>query len=138
MNASGSIPERRFYRSADRAMLGGVCAGLADYFGFNLKVTRILAVVAFLWAMPLATIAYLGVVLLVPARPLSSAANPVDREFSQALRSSPGQTMSDLRSRFQALDRRLARLEKYVTSSRYQLDREFRDLDDSSKGGQQP
>ena len=135
MNASGSIPERRFYRSSDRAMLGGVCAGLADYFGFNLKVTRILAFIAFLWAMPLAIIAYLGVVLLVPSKPLGGAANPVDREFSQALRSSPGQTMSDLRGRFQALDRRLARLEKYVTSSRYQLDREFRDLDDSSNGG---
>ena len=33
--------------------------------------------------------------------------------------------MSDVRCRFKALDRRLQRLEKYVTSSRYQLDREF-------------
>ena len=137
MSASGTIPDRRFYRSADRAMLGGVCAGVADYFGFNLKVTRILAVVAFLWAMPLAIVAYFAVMLLVPSKSLSGAANPVDPEFSQALRSSPGQTMSDLRSRFQALDRRLARLEKYVTSSRYQLDREFKDLSDSPSGGRQ-
>ena len=130
MTGTASIPDRRFYRSADRAVLGGVCAGLADYFGFNLKVTRILAVIAFLWAMPLAVIAYLGVVFLVPAKSLGDAKPSVDAEFSQALRSSPGQTMNDLRSRFQALDRRLARLEKYVTSSRYQLDREFRDLED--------
>ena len=38
--------------------------------------------------------------------------------------------MSDVRSRFKSLDRRLARLEKYVTSSRYQLDREFDQLKD--------
>jgi len=135
MTGSASIPDRRFYRSADRAVLGGVCAGLADYFGFNLKVTRILAVIAFLWAMPLAVIAYLGVVFLVPAKSLGDAKPAVDAEFSQALRSSPGQTMTDLRSRFQSLDRRLARLEKYVTSSRYQLDREFKDLEDRPRRG---
>ena len=131
MNASTSIPDRRFYRNTDRGMLGGVCAGLADYFGFNLCVTRVLTIVAFFWTGPLAIIAYLAIVLLVPPRPaVATTAAPVDRQFQQALRSSPVQTMSDLRGRFQALDRRLARLEKYVTSSRYQLDREFRDLED--------
>ncbi|NCF16044.1 MAG: PspC domain-containing protein, partial [Gammaproteobacteria bacterium] len=29
----------RLYRDTDRAVLGGVCAGLARYLGFNLKVT---------------------------------------------------------------------------------------------------
>ncbi|MFQ5609255.1 MAG: hypothetical protein ACE5F8_03185 [Woeseiaceae bacterium] len=53
----------------------------------------------------------------------------VDEGFRKSLRSSPGQTMSDVRRRFQSLDRRLARLEKYVTSSRYQLDRDFKDLE---------
>ena len=111
-------------------MLGGVCAGLSEYFGFNLCVTRILTIIAFLWAMPLAIVAYLGIVLLVPPKPSVATEPPIDRKFQQALRSSPGQTMSDLRGRFQALDRRLARLEKYVTSSRYQLDREFKELED--------
>lgn len=129
MNSS-AIPDRRFYRSSDRAVLGGVCAGLADYFGFNLKVTRVLAVIAFLWAMPLTVVAYFAVVFLVPAKPTLTVPKDVDPEFTQALRSSPGQTMTDLRGRFQSLDRRLARLEKYVTSSRYQLDREFKNLED--------
>ncbi|MEO1203501.1 MAG: envelope stress response membrane protein PspC [Pseudomonadota bacterium] len=135
MSASTSIPDRRFYRNRDRGMIGGVCAGLADYFGFNLCITRVLAVIALFWAMPLTLIAYFGVVLLVPSKSLAGAEPPVDREFAQALRSSPGQTMSDLRSRFQSLDRRLARLEKYVTSQRFQLDREFRDLADRPEGG---
>jgi phage shock protein C len=117
-------------------MLGGVCAGLSDYFGFNLCVTRFLAVIALFWTGGTAILAYLAVVLLVPKRPARHRQEaPVDREFQQALRSSPGQTMSDLRGRFQSLDRRLARLEKYITSSRYQLDREFRDLEDQPDRG---
>lgn len=119
--------ERRFYRNADKAMLGGVCAGLADYFGFNLKVTRLLAFIAFLMAMPFSVLAYLAAVLLIPARSTKGALRG-DPAFRQALRASPAQAASDVRRRFQALDRRLARLEKYVTSSRYQLDREFRQL----------
>ncbi len=128
MNEQATVSDRRFYRDADRAILGGVCAGLADYFGFNLRVTRFLAFIAFLMAMPMAVITYLGIVLLVPAKSLRARGQGTDPEFKRALRSSPQQTMSDVRRRFQMLDRRLARLEKYVTSSRYQLDQEFRKL----------
>jgi len=129
MIQSASIPDRRFYRSADHSVLGGVCGGLAEYFGFNLKVTRILAVIGFLMNPPLGAIAYLAVVFLVPARSTRALQPKIDPEFRKALRSSPAQTMSDVRRRFGSLDRRLARLEKYVTSSRYQLDREFRNLE---------
>ena len=129
MTPAASIPDRRFYRSADHTVLGGVCGGLSEYFGFNLKVTRVLAVIGFLINPPLAVAAYLVVVLLVPSRSLKAAEPKVDEEFRKALRSSPGQTMTDVRRRFRSLDRRLARLEKYVTSSRYQLDREFKDLE---------
>ncbi len=128
MSEQAPVSDRRFYRDADRAVLGGVCAGLADYFGFNLRVTRFLAFIAFLMAMPMAVVTYLGIVLLVPARSLRARGRSVDPEFKRALRASPQQTMSDVRRRFQMLDRRLARLEKYITSSRYQLDQEFRKL----------
>ena len=128
MTSTASMTDRRFYRSADHAVLGGVCGGLSEYFGFNLKVTRVLAVIGFCMNPPIATVAYLAVVFLVPARSLAVTEPKVDEEFRKALRSSPGQTMGDVRSRFKSLDRRLARLEKYVTSSRYQLDREFKEL----------
>ncbi len=124
MRSEASMSERRFYRNADKAMLGGVCAGIADYFGFNLCVTRLLAVIAF-FTMPLTLLGYLALVLLVPSISATERPRPVDPVFHRAVRSSPSQTMSDVRSRFKSLDRRLARLEKYVTSSRYQLDREF-------------
>lgn len=128
MSGSASGYERRFRRSSDRSVLGGVCGGLSEYFGFNLKVTRVLAVIGFLMNPPLAALAYLAVVLLVPAAP-SSRRPEVDPEFHQSLRAKPAQTAREVKRRFLALDRRLARLEKYVTSSRYELDREFRDLE---------
>lgn len=128
MSAYTDVHERRFYRDADRAKLGGVCAGIADYFGFNLCVTRFLAFIAFLMAMPMVVVAYIAIVLLVPARSFRRERAKVDPEFRRNLRSSPTQTMNDVRRRFQTLDRRLARLEKYVTSSRFQLDQEFKRL----------
>ncbi len=119
--------QTRIYRNADKAILGGVCAGLADYFGFNLRVTRLLALIAFLMAMPVSVLAYLAAVFLIPSRSMREA-HRGDPDFHRVLRASPGRAASDVRRRFQALDRRLARLEKYVTSSRYQLDREFERL----------
>lgn len=127
MNSYAEMSSRRFYRNADKAKLGGVCAGLADYFGFNLKVTRLLAVIAFFIAMPMTIAAYLAVVFLVPAARSSSTEN-VDPDFRRALRASPTQTVRNVRRRYQSLSRRLERLEKYVTSSRYNLDREFKNL----------
>ncbi len=128
MSQYDSIPRRKFYRNREKAMLGGVCAGLADYFGFKLRMTRVLAFIAFLMAMPMTLIAYFGTVLLVPAGPPASKQAEYDPEFRRAVRSAPAQTVSDVRRRYQSLDSRLARLERYVTSSRFNLDQEFRKL----------
>ena len=123
---------RRLYRDADRAVLGGVCAGLATYLGFNLKVTRFLCVIAFLCAFPFAVVAYLAAVLVIP----SSSSRIYDDELreerrkealrDEILRAKP--TVRDVRERYREMDERLARIERYVTSSRYQLDEEFRRL----------
>lgn len=122
----------RLYRDADRAVLGGVCAGLATYLGFNLKVTRLLAVIAFLCAFPIAVIAYLAAVILIP----SSSSKVYDAERYEDIRKEELReeirrakpTVSEVRRRYKSMDERLARIEKYVTSSRYDLDEEFRRL----------
>jgi phage shock protein C len=128
MSRYDSVPRRRFYRNREKALLAGVCAGLADYFGFNLRVTRILAFIAFLMAMPMTLLVYFGAVLLVPPGPPERNQAEYDPEFRRAVRSAPAETVSDVRRRFQSLDSRLARLERYVTSPRFNLDQEFRKL----------
>ncbi len=128
MSIYATIPRRSFHRNRDRAMVAGVCAGLADYFGFNLKMTRILAALSLLMAPLVTLVAYFGVVLLIPAAPGGSRESVFDAEFRKAVRSAPKQTLSDVKRRFQSLDGRLARLERYVTSSSFNLDQEFRKL----------
>jgi len=133
MSTYESISQRRIYRNKDRAIVAGVCAGLADYFGFNLKVTRILAVICLLMAMPMTLLVYFGTVFLVPAMPDPGPRHSHDPEFHdpdfrRAVRSAPKQTVGDVRRRYQSLDSRLARLERYVTSPRFDLDQEFRKL----------
>ena len=128
MNAHTAIPRRRFARSKERAVIAGVCAGLADYFGFNLKATRILAVISLFMAMPITLLIYFGAVFLIPTASDERSSNSYDPEFRKAVRSSPAQTLTDVRRRFQQLDGRLARLERYVTSSRFDLDQEFKNL----------
>jgi len=122
------IPQRRFVRSADRAVVAGVCAGLADYFGFKVRITRLLAFVALLMAPPVTLIIYCGAVCLVPSAHDPQRQPGYDPKFDRALRAAPRQTMNDVRRRFQKLDRRLAQMERYVTSPRFDLDREFRKL----------
>ena len=128
MSAYDSVPRRRFYRDKRKGMIGGVCAGLADYFGFNLRATRILAVISLFVAGVGALLAYFGTVFLVPAKPEEIREPEYDPAFRKALRANPSATMSEVDRRFKKLDSRLARLERYVTSPRFDLDQEFKKL----------
>lgn len=118
----------KLYRNPRQGMIFGVCAGIAEYFGFDVSVTRIVVVVGALFAMPMVSIAYLALAFLLPTRTDASgersAADPIVRQ----VRASPHDTLTSVRYRFRELDARLQQLEKYVTSSRYKLDREFRKL----------
>jgi len=154
MTSYGNASARGFYRDADRAVIGGVCAGLARYFGLNLKVTRLLAFIAFLTAMPFAVIAYLAAVMLIPAesgrddgafetgyccwglrrsgsrrrarRARRRAEKHARMEEPGAVATGP--SLKDVKERYKTLDQRLAELEKQVTSPRFQLEQEFRKL----------
>lgn len=128
MSVNDTLRSRRFYRNSSGGMIGGVCAGLADYFGFNLRVTRVLCVIALLVATPATLLAYFGTVFLVPSREGAPKTPKFDPDFRKALRSDPARTMGEVRRRFSKLDARLARLERYVTSPRFDLDEEFRNL----------
>jgi phage shock protein C len=139
MTVYATTSERRFVRDADHAVLGGVCAGIARYFGFNRCATRAIFIIACLVVPPFAIIGYIALVLLVPAES-GQYEYVVEREVRQRRRrmtrreKKQAETEEKVRAaeavkeRYRTLDERLARIEKYVTSSRYDLDREFRNL----------
>ena len=136
MSTANVESNRHFYRDRDRAILGGVCAGLAEYLGFNLKVTRILAFIAFLTAMPVAVVAYLAAVFLVPSESHNARDVAAGRHFcrrrrrkskkeTEPVESPKSSIASEINRHCESLDERLRRLEKHVTSKRYQLDQEL-------------
>ena len=116
----------RLYRDKRRGMIFGVCAGIADYFAFDLRVTRILTVLGAMFAFPLVCASYVVLGIMLPRKPDSDVYDPVRKQ----VRSDPHDMLSSVRYRFRDLDSRLQRLEKYVTSSRFDLDSQFRRLKD--------
>jgi phage shock protein C len=118
----------RFYRDPVNGKIGGVCAGLAEYFGFDLTLTRILAVIS-LFMFPATFVAYIVLWILMPTKPRELYRDEEDRDFWRGVRVSPAATLSDVRHRFRQADARLQRMERYVTSRNFQLDREFEDLE---------
>lgn len=145
MTATVTTSCRRFTRDADRAMLGGVFAGIARHFGFNLCATRFLGIIAFFAAFPFMLFAYIAAMLLVPSeswrdeyiveRVVTRRRRPrrmrrrERREAEKEAETEARRTAAEeVRQRARSLEQRLARIERYVTSSRYKLDEEFRNL----------
>ena len=126
-----NAPRYRLRRDRENGMIFGVCAGLADYFGFNVRVTRVCVLLGGLFFFPTVLIVYLILGLVLDAAPPTPPDRPgADDELRRRVRSEPHATLRSVRHRFRELDRRLQRLEKYVTSKKYNLEREFDGLKD--------
>ena len=130
---SGYAPPNRLYRASRGAMIFGVCAGIADYFGFDRTVTRIVAALAALIFFPAVAICYIILALLLPK--YADSAEPEPREFGrrrdEAERARGGP--ANHQKRFDDLDERLRKLEEHVTSRRFRLEREFEKLKEDGR-----
>jgi len=66
---------KRLFRSMDHKMLGGVCAGLADYFDIDVSLVRLAFVgIAILSAFFPMFIFYIIAWIVIPAEPRPSPA----------------------------------------------------------------
>lgn len=65
MNFENQAP-RPFTRSSSQRMLGGVCAGLAEYFNVDLNLVRAGAVLAAFVTGGAAVLLYLALWMLIP------------------------------------------------------------------------
>jgi phage shock protein PspC (stress-responsive transcriptional regulator) len=66
---------RRLYKSTDDRMIGGVCSGIAEYFGIDPVIVRV-AAVALVFAGGAGLLAYVAAWLLVPDRDAAPGAGP--------------------------------------------------------------
>lgn len=118
----------RLYRDTEHAMLCGVCAGIADYFGFDRGATRVLTVIL-QFLFPATFLVYVAMCFLVPKKPRDMYRDEQDEQFWSSVRRSPISTLSAARHKMRELDARMQRMERYVTSPGFGLDREFRELE---------
>jgi phage shock protein C len=88
MRRRNPVGDALFYRDPANGMIAGVCAGLADQFGFRLAALRIVvAIAAILFTVPV-LLGYVAAGLLLPAKPLTYYGNGDEREIWR--RSRPG------------------------------------------------
>jgi phage shock protein C len=120
---------RKLYRDKEHALCCGVCAGIADYFGFDRTAVRVLAVVS-QFLFPATIVVYAVMCCLVPRKPTGMYKDRKEEDFWRSVRKSPVATASTVRHKFRELDARLQKLERYVTSPGYGLDHEFRKLEE--------
>ena len=79
----------RLYRNRENAMLAGVCAGLADYFGFNRKGVRIVVILGAIFFLPFVAVAYLVLALLLPVKPNEVNVDKEKAEFWRDVSNAP-------------------------------------------------
>lgn len=124
-----SSPRTRFYLDKQNKKWAGVCAGIADYTGIDVTLIRFGFIMSLFIIGPMAFIAYFIAAWMAPKKPAALYETSRDEQkFWQGVRANPKRTARDVRSRFRELDRRLADVETYVTSSDNRLAREIEQL----------
>jgi phage shock protein C len=142
---SDIVDKKNLFRIPEKGKIFGVCAGIAEYWGWETWKIRLITLIAALFSgFWLVFIAYLAAFFILEPAPRRSADNTaclargsrsrfndrwdeVKQTFHQDVKSST-HTVTELERQFNALRARVETIEAYVTSGRYQLDREFKSM----------
>ncbi|MFT5881162.1 MAG: phage shock protein C [Moritella sp.] len=126
---------RKLYRDPKNGIFGGVCAGLAEYFGIETWMVRILVVSAFLLSAGFFVIlAYIAACLILEKIPEDRKqqqsvykAHNVKQKSWQAGRSA-AQILQSVDTELTEMECNIRHMEAYVTSSAFKVEREINDL----------
>ena len=119
----------RFYRDKRNGKVNGICAGIADYTGFDVTLVRICMIAALCLSSGSVIPFYFIAGWISPVKPRElDYADREDQRFWQGVRASPARSARDIRGRFKDIDRRLADIESYVTTENRTLAREIDQL----------
>ena len=122
---------KRFYRSRTDKVWLGVCGGLAERFGWEPTLVRVLFVLSiFFFAGPIAIFAYVIAAMITPKEPMGRRnLAPEEEQFWRNVSDRPRVTASGLKYTFMDLEDRLRNIERSVTSEEWRLKKAFRDLE---------
>jgi len=118
----------RLYRDPGHGLLAGVCAGIADYLGVERIVIRLGFVVALVFFVVPAALAYIVLAVALPKRPPALRMSEEEAVFWRGVATAPDDTLAGLRRHFGDLEARIRAMERQVTSGEHDLRRQFRDL----------
>lgn len=141
---------KQLYRDSSNKRIAGVCAGVADYFGLETWLVRILVVTGFfLLAGPFMLVAYVAAWFILDKKPEGLETQAPEPVFSKGkgwrnpnagqvkspkvevktkvwqAGEPPKQAFHDIKNRFAKAETRLRKMETYVTSREYQLNKEI-------------
>lgn len=121
-----------FYLDKRNGKFMGVCAGIADYTGFEVVWVRAAFVLGTIFGGGFLALIYLVLGFFADDKPkdfyLAEEANPEDRNFWQQTRARPERSIRAVRSQFRDIDRRLRDIESAYTSRSSRLAREIDNL----------
>lgn len=124
-----SASRTRFYLDKRNGKIMGVCAGIADYFGWDVMLVRIGFALGAVFGSGSTILAYLVIGWIANAKPaMLYDESPERREFWRDVRVQPKRTLRDVNAQFRDADRRLRDLEFHLTSESRQLADEIEKL----------
>lgn len=118
-------------RIPQRGVVAGVCAGIAEYFGWNVKLLRAALVISVLFGAGAMIVVYLILwYVMDPVEPDAAPASGHDGGGTPG----PGlqgrqPTLTEVQMRFERLDARLRNIEECVTDQEFELRRELKKLE---------
>lgn len=138
--------KKTLYRDSERGKIAGVCAGIANYFGWEVWLVRIVAVTALVFLSKVTFIAYIAAWVILEKAPKSRSQDKrvveetTRYEYTDDGRSvevktrvweageAPKDALKDIRHRFDNMEHSIRDMERYVTSSEYKVRQEFNRL----------
>ena len=121
----------KFYLDKENGMIAGVCAGIADYFGLDSWLVRIITITLLVFTNSLVIFIYILAWIVFDKKPDDYVVDELEKEFAferikRKVTSRNG--FSETFNRFAQLELRMRRLEAYITSKRFNLSKEINDL----------
>lgn len=116
-----SASRTKFYLDKQNKKFLGVCAGIADYTGFDVTVVRVATVILALISQGVVIPAYFITAWVAPCKPTGLYNDAEDAKFWQGVRTNTSRSTAEVRSKFRDLDRRLADIETLYTSRNSRL-----------------
>jgi phage shock protein C len=117
-----------FYLDKRNAKWLGVCAGIADYTGYDVTLVRIAMVAGSVLMWGGLFVVYIITAMVANDKPSGLYENAEEAKFWQGVRQSPTRSASDVRSKFRDIDRRMAAAEAHYTGQNSRLADEIDNL----------